>query len=252
MQARYYDAEVGQFASVDPIGPAPGNIYNINRYAYANNNPIRNNDPTGMHSASEGDVDKDCDIWHCQGNSSVVEAQRIQNLDNSSDAWIAYRNQFDIGKDAHKTLQTFARASSPYVFTERGSDGNGVYFFGRPDIGNRLTRELWEIKSATIILRRLSADAQLGRYIIASGHTYRAGGLPSFFHGSTEISLVGTFAMYNYQFNGKGLITYTYELKRQYRYAPIGRRVPVVVPRGIIGEIIDSIKSLGVEPIPVP
>ena len=46
MQARYYQAR-GQFLSPDPVGPSPGNLFNFNRYDYANNNPITNIDPDG-------------------------------------------------------------------------------------------------------------------------------------------------------------------------------------------------------------
>ncbi|EIL91406.1 hypothetical protein UU5_14153 [Rhodanobacter sp. 115] len=46
MQARHYDP-VGRFLSEDPVGPEPGNIFSFNRYAYANNNPVRFTDPTG-------------------------------------------------------------------------------------------------------------------------------------------------------------------------------------------------------------
>src|SRR6185437_12340972 len=47
MQARYYDPGEGRFLSTDPVGPAVGNIFNFNRFAYANNNPIVNMDPDG-------------------------------------------------------------------------------------------------------------------------------------------------------------------------------------------------------------
>lgn len=47
MQARYYDPTTGQFLSTDPVPPATGNLFNFNRYAYANNNPIVNIDPDG-------------------------------------------------------------------------------------------------------------------------------------------------------------------------------------------------------------
>ena len=47
MQARYYDAEVGRFLSVDPVGPSTGNPFNFNRFSYVNNNPIANIDPDG-------------------------------------------------------------------------------------------------------------------------------------------------------------------------------------------------------------
>ncbi|MDE2156609.1 MAG: hypothetical protein KGJ32_12055 [Xanthomonadaceae bacterium] len=47
MQARYYDPAAGRFLSVDPLGPAPGNAFNFNRYNYTNNNPINHIDPNG-------------------------------------------------------------------------------------------------------------------------------------------------------------------------------------------------------------
>ncbi|HET7662751.1 MAG TPA: RHS repeat-associated core domain-containing protein, partial [Rhodanobacteraceae bacterium] len=50
MQQRYYDPD-GRFISPDPVRPTPGNIYNFNRYAYANGNPLRYTDPTGMSSS---------------------------------------------------------------------------------------------------------------------------------------------------------------------------------------------------------
>jgi RHS repeat-associated protein len=52
MQARYYDPRA-HFLSPDPVGPTPGNVFSFNRYAYANNNPIRNTDPDGRQSVGE-------------------------------------------------------------------------------------------------------------------------------------------------------------------------------------------------------
>ncbi|MEW9573838.1 RHS repeat-associated core domain-containing protein [Rhodanobacter sp. Si-c] len=48
MQARYYQP-IGRFLSPDPVGPSSGNVYSFNRYAYADNNPIANTDPTGRN-----------------------------------------------------------------------------------------------------------------------------------------------------------------------------------------------------------
>ncbi|WP_259576707.1 RHS repeat domain-containing protein [Shewanella baltica] len=48
MQARYYDPLIGRFYSNDPIGFR--DVHSFNRYAYANNNPYRYTDPTGMCS----------------------------------------------------------------------------------------------------------------------------------------------------------------------------------------------------------
>ena len=50
MQARYFQP-FGRFLSPDPVGPEPGNLFGFNRYAYVNNNPITNTDPTGRESA---------------------------------------------------------------------------------------------------------------------------------------------------------------------------------------------------------
>lgn len=80
MQARYYDPGVGRFLSVDPVGPMVGNGFNFGRYGYANNNPVINTDPTGMHSASEGDgfSDSTCAVYHCEtiqaSNDSAISA----------------------------------------------------------------------------------------------------------------------------------------------------------------------------------
>ena len=49
-QARYYDADVGRFASVDPQSLEVANIAGFNRYQYANVNPYFYSDPTGRTS----------------------------------------------------------------------------------------------------------------------------------------------------------------------------------------------------------
>ncbi len=53
MQARYYDPVIGRFYSNDPVDAmghiARGNpVHGFNRFAYANNNPYKYIDPTGM------------------------------------------------------------------------------------------------------------------------------------------------------------------------------------------------------------
>ena len=52
MQARYYDPVVGRFISTDPVGPAVGNVFNFNRFGYANDNPIVNMDADGRCTGS--------------------------------------------------------------------------------------------------------------------------------------------------------------------------------------------------------
>lgn len=52
MQARYYDPVAGRFLSVDPAGVAVQNLYNFNRYIYADNSPLLKFDPSGMYTCS--------------------------------------------------------------------------------------------------------------------------------------------------------------------------------------------------------
>jgi RHS repeat-associated protein len=48
MQQRYYDPQSGRFLSTDPVGVNTTGGGNFNRYWYANDNPYRYTDPTGM------------------------------------------------------------------------------------------------------------------------------------------------------------------------------------------------------------
>jgi RHS repeat-associated protein len=56
MKARYYDPISGRFVSADPVKPNAGNVNNLNRYAYANNNLVMNIDPDGRQGINQ-DID---------------------------------------------------------------------------------------------------------------------------------------------------------------------------------------------------
>ena len=47
MNARWQDPETGMFLSVDPVVPNASDPQSLNAYAYARNNPVAFNDPTG-------------------------------------------------------------------------------------------------------------------------------------------------------------------------------------------------------------
>ncbi len=72
MQARYYDPVIGRFYSNDPVGMT--DVHSFNRYTYANNNPYKYIDPTGI-KACEG-----------QSGNKCIEADPVNDkLTNRSD-----------------------------------------------------------------------------------------------------------------------------------------------------------------------
>jgi hypothetical protein len=58
MGARWYDQSIGRFVQPDTIIPNLYNPQNLNRYAYALNNPVKYRDPSG-HASCE---DADCEL----------------------------------------------------------------------------------------------------------------------------------------------------------------------------------------------
>jgi RHS repeat-associated protein len=56
MQARYYDPATGRFLSADPENVEEADVFNFNRYVYADANPIINLDPDGQDVSSTNPV----------------------------------------------------------------------------------------------------------------------------------------------------------------------------------------------------
>ena len=55
MRARYYSPELKRFINADIIAGEISNAVTLNRYAYANGNPVSNIDPFGL-SAERGNT----------------------------------------------------------------------------------------------------------------------------------------------------------------------------------------------------
>ena len=56
MRARYYSPELRRFINADVVAGEISNAITLNRYAYANGNPISNVDPLGMAADGRGDT----------------------------------------------------------------------------------------------------------------------------------------------------------------------------------------------------
>ena len=145
MQARYYDS-VGRFLSVDPIGPVPGNIFNFNRYTYANNAPNVNSDPSGMVCGGNGEV------------SATVQAMR-DTSDGCSGSMAEHSKATTI-----KQTSSINKLASPNEYTRTVPSGiaNAVnsklmkkwekivrdgHDFNAPPEGTRKEHGVWEYSS---------------------------------------------------------------------------------------------------------
>jgi RHS repeat-associated protein len=115
MQQRYYDAGVGQFASVDPIGPTSGNVFSFNRYTYANDNPIRFTDPTGM--VSDGDCSAAC----------VFMRRLSDKMSSFADSLLggAVAGASNAGSSSPTGQLNFANSVSAYGIASTASDAAG-------------------------------------------------------------------------------------------------------------------------------
>jgi RHS repeat-associated protein len=92
--ARYYDPDLGQFISPDPLVPDPSNLFDYNRYMYVRGNPMRYSDPTG-HCATldngnaDWEGDKECWTLAYQiYGLGLTEQQFAEDWKVSPEAWL--------------------------------------------------------------------------------------------------------------------------------------------------------------------
>ncbi len=90
MNARYYVAEIGRFASADIIVPDPQNPQSFNRYSYVLNSPVNYTDPSGhcilggadgaSGGTDIGDEYYDCSILVPPSTNPTGETMNVQGL----------------------------------------------------------------------------------------------------------------------------------------------------------------------------
>ena len=79
MRARYYSPELRRFINADIIAGEISNAITLNRYAYANGNPVSNIDPFGL-SAERGDLSSDSDY-------TISPFDLVQNFATAADGF---------------------------------------------------------------------------------------------------------------------------------------------------------------------
>jgi hypothetical protein len=140
-------------------------------------------------------------------------------------------NQFQIGNDAHTTLENYAQSLGPAsVITERWFDGLGAFFGGRVDTANTATNDIWDIKSSSPdeIARGVWAVQYYSAWATNTGNNeYSAGGSNFIFGSASTLTLPGYYGDYTYWYARDGVIAYNPpNLDPQYIFVPIGRRSP--------------------------
>ena len=88
--ARYYDPALGRFISADTIIPEAGSSQAYDRYAYVNNNPINNNDPSG-HRACDDDYGRACNVVH---PPTVLNNTQVTYVQGFSEETLASVHQY--------------------------------------------------------------------------------------------------------------------------------------------------------------
>ncbi len=121
-----------------------------------------------------------------------------------------YLNPWDVGNDAHRTLQRELGSTHGYQ-SERMFSDEGAFFAGRVDLLDpaRPYSQIWEIKPDD---NRSIANgfAQVTGYIFAGNLTGSGFYHGDAFGGATAKSLPGEYGWYHYRLAAPGVITYNF------------------------------------------
>jgi hypothetical protein len=139
-----------------------------------------------------------------------------------------------MGQEAHTLLQDWlVGLDIPGLFTETSYDNNGTSFWGRVDIGNSISREIWEIKPdslANLFLARVMAEFySITANVPATETQYGPGGLDL---PLPAAPLRGGYGSYTYGNAGEGATLWNrYTTASQgYSFSPDSNPLPMPPP----------------------
>ena len=158
--ARWMDPTTGTFLSVDPVVPAYDDPQSLNAYAYARNNPITLDDPTGMCPS---------ECWYGYVPDGVPVPGHAQVVDPGYLAGygvVSGQLAGSIGSDFSGGLGDFFATGAEGGAGPGGAPGGEVGFF--EGIGQRF--------SNLATYGQFATDAQVSTYIEGAATAYLLGG----------------------------------------------------------------------------
>ncbi len=119
MNARYYDADLKRFTSVDAWGGELGNPQTMNKYSYVMNNPIKYNDPSGncynessCDGAGDAAVGAPEALWDATINAADQVTLSIWGLWNDNAQQASEQHAYNNGQQMVDTYNTLSNLSN--------------------------------------------------------------------------------------------------------------------------------------------
>jgi RHS repeat-associated protein len=204
MQARYFDPAIGRFLSTDPIRADDGAPLGLNRYSYANNNPITGVDPNGMFPHNMSRQDMDCEIYGCESTSKMyfqASSSSSGGIDKSSQSATPSLSTYVVQDEKKGRGRVIVRQ---WVLSDVSEDGG--YVIQKIDTavkdtgsgGTRTVRKVWweafrvepgqniALDNDTVLINPNSASLSGSNVLHASARFYPNLTLPPSFRLSGE------------------------------------------------------------------
>jgi RHS repeat-associated protein len=217
--ARWYDSYLNRWISPDSIIPDPGNSIDLDRYAYARNNPLRYKDPSGhlvcsdKHVAGEDCSDEGAGLWRFRNIVSTSGNWTREEKESIRQAVVAAGMKISTVGGGHTSWEAFERAYGHVTFTKsseagnycQGGSGTVTCYSGTDVTSGLLVHELGHTFSWAHNLapyeRLEDADAQIvddRGFWVTGTHPggeferttlgYKSGGIPDMYHGPEDFN----------------------------------------------------------------
>jgi len=121
--ARYYDATMGRFISLDTIVPDPANPQSFNRYSYCVNNPLKYVDPSGNDyylALLQYYSNKPQVTDYVTGGDPVSQIYGYSWYDREYTAWQGELNTIQKAYGVGQDISTSEASSTEYAYAATG------------------------------------------------------------------------------------------------------------------------------------